>query len=272
MTKCQICGHENPEGTEYCEDCGASLSVSGAGGTGTAAPATPATPDGSAPPVVAASPAAAGTAATGASPEGVAPPVPMGTGAPAASAPAAPDAPVPAPDEGFRIPITPASETDAGTTARIPVNAAPDAAGSPASPAAPASTGSAAPTPATGGGGASQGGTNPRMVAQRYGAATGDEFPLLGERLIVGRFDAETGPVDIDLSSVPESAHLSRHHAELYREADGRWHVKDLGSTNGVFVKSPGSATFGPRLTEPRALTSGDEVAFGNARFIFRAD
>lgn len=113
---------------------------------------------------------------------------------------------------------------------------------------------------------------NPRLVVKRYGAVTPEEIPLQGDRLVVGRFDPESGPVDIDLSTAPEAAQLSRHHAELYREADGRWYVKDLGSTNGVFVKRPDSATFGPRLTTPSALTPGDEVAFGNARFIFKAD
>jgi pSer/pThr/pTyr-binding forkhead associated (FHA) protein len=115
-------------------------------------------------------------------------------------------------------------------------------------------------------------GQNPRLVGVRYGAPTGDEHPLLGQRLVVGRFDAETGPVDIDLSQAPESEQISRQHAEIYREADGGWFVKDLGSTNGVFVKTTGAATFGPRLTAPQALTSGDEIGFGNARFIFQTD
>ena len=90
--------------------------------------------------------------------------------------------------------------------------------------------------------------------------------------LKIRRFDPESGPVDIDLSDSPESGQLSRHHAELYREGDGGWYVKDLGSTNGVFVKRPGSSTFGPRITAPAALNPGDEVAFGNARFLFKAD
>jgi hypothetical protein len=114
--------------------------------------------------------------------------------------------------------------------------------------------------------------TNPRLAVKRYGVVTAEEIPLLGERLVVGRFDPESGPVDIDLSGAPEAGQLSRHHAELYREADGQWHVKDLGSTNGVFVKRPESNTFGPRLTTPVALHPGDEVAFGNARFVFVAD
>ncbi len=114
--------------------------------------------------------------------------------------------------------------------------------------------------------------TNPRLAVKRYGVVTAEEIPLLGERLVVGRFDPESGPVDIDLSGAPEAGQLSRHHAELYREADGQWHVKDLGSTNGVFVKRPESSTFGPRLTTPVAINPGDEVAFGNARFVFVAD
>ncbi len=113
---------------------------------------------------------------------------------------------------------------------------------------------------------------NPRLAWKRYGAITAEEIPLQGDHLVVGRFDPETGPVDIDLSAAPEAGQLSRHHAELYREASGAWYVKDLGSTNGVFVKRPDSSTFGPRVTTPTVLSPGDEVAFGNARFIFKAD
>jgi len=107
-------------------------------------------------------------------------------------------------------------------------------------------------------------------VAIRYGAPTGDEIPLFGQRLLVGRFDPETGPVDIDLSEAAESGHISRQHGELYREGEGNWMVRDLGSTNGVFLKSEKDASFGPRITVPRPLQDGDEVAFGNARFIFK--
>jgi hypothetical protein len=109
-----------------------------------------------------------------------------------------------------------------------------------------------------------------RLVINRYGAPTGEEIPLLGDRLIVGRFDPETGPVDVDLSNAPGAEHISRQHGELYRQADGRWTVRDLGSTNGIFVRQGGQVGFGPRIAEPRPLSDGDEVAFGNARFTFR--
>jgi pSer/pThr/pTyr-binding forkhead associated (FHA) protein len=108
-------------------------------------------------------------------------------------------------------------------------------------------------------------------MVKRHGALTGDEVLLQGQRIVVGRFDPETGPVDIDLSSAPEASHISRLHGEIYYEQDGRWMVRDLGSTNGIFVKSGSEASFGPRITEPRPLADDDEVAFGNARFIFKA-
>ena len=53
---------------------------------------------------------------------------------------------------------------------------------------------------------------------------------------------------------------LSRRHAELSAQADGRLCVTDLGSTNGTFVNRE-------RLCGPRVLAEGDVVHFGNAEF-----
>jgi hypothetical protein len=154
-----------------------------------------------------------------------------------------------------------AGSARAGAPIASGADASAAAGGSPAVPTSQPPAG--APTPAGG---------QPRLVSKRYGALTGEEIPLLGERLVVGRFDPETGPVDIDLSSIPETQHISRQHGELYREADGRWFVRDLGSTNGVFVKRASDASFGQRITQPREIANGDEVAFGNARFVFRLE
>ena len=110
-----------------------------------------------------------------------------------------------------------------------------------------------------------------KLGVKKFGNATGDFIPLQGERLMVGRFDASSGPVDIDLSSLPGAEHISRHHAELYREA-GQWFVRDLGSTNGVFVRKGGQSAFSPRLQEPTALADGDELAFGNLMLTFHQD
>ena len=177
-------------------------------------------------------------------------------------------------------PVTSAAMPAMAVSSATPPSAAPQAApsaataaeadrgaGSPASPGGTTSAG-AAPAPASPPAATGQ----PRLVSKRYGALTGEEIPLLGERLVVGRFDPETGPVDVDLSSIPETQHISRQHGEIYREADGRWFVRDLGSTNGVFVKRSADSSYGQRITQPREIANGDELAFGNARFVFRAD
>jgi pSer/pThr/pTyr-binding forkhead associated (FHA) protein len=90
----------------------------------------------------------------------------------------------------------------------------------------------------------------------------------MGDRVTIGRFDPESGPIDIDMGRLPEAAYVSRHHAELWRDASGQWMVKDLGSRNGTFVRS-GDAQF-QRTTGDHPLKDGDELALGNARFEFR--
>ena len=221
MITCQICQHENPEGAEYCENCGAALPAESTPASVTTPPATDAM-----------------------TPADVSPQEASPVAEPA----------------GQTAPLTVPPDMEA-SDATAPAGASVD----PAEAAVAQAPAESAPATASTG-------QNPRLVGVRYGAPTGDAHPLLGQRLVVGRFDAETGPVDIDLSQAPESEQISRQHAEIYREADGRWFVKDLGSTNGVFVKTAGAATFGPRLTAPQALTSGDEIGFGNARFIFQMD
>lgn len=108
-----------------------------------------------------------------------------------------------------------------------------------------------------------------KLLVKRFGALTGDEIPLQGTRLIVGRFDPSSGPVDIDVTGLTGAEHVSRRHAELFSEG-AVWKVRDLGSTNGVFVRKNGESAFAPRLQDAMDLHDGDEVAFGNAMFIFR--
>ena len=110
-----------------------------------------------------------------------------------------------------------------------------------------------------------------KLFAKRHGALSDDAIPLSGARLVVGRFDPSTGPVDIDVTEMGGAEHISRRHAELYTES-GVWKVRDLGSTNGVFLKRAGEESYGPRLQEPAELSDGDEIAFGNVVFAFRQD
>lgn len=111
--------------------------------------------------------------------------------------------------------------------------------------------------------------TAARLGVKRFGALSGDAIPLGGPRLVLGRFDASTGPVDIDVTGLQGAEHISRRHAELYFER-GAWWVRDLGSTNGVYVKRPGDAQFSPRVEVPTRLGHGDELAFGNLMLTFQ--
>jgi len=105
---------------------------------------------------------------------------------------------------------------------------------------------------------------------RRGGALTNQVFSL-GERGILGRFDPETGPVDVDLAPLPEAVYVSRHHAEIWRDASGRWFVKDLGSGNGTFLCPAGQRLF-QKVHGDQILHDGDEIALGNARFEFRSE
>jgi len=113
--------------------------------------------------------------------------------------------------------------------------------------------------------------TPAKLGVKKFGALTGETIPLMGTHLIVGRFDPSTGPVEIDVSSLPGAEHISRRHAEIYFE-DGAWKVRDLGSTNGVFVKKAAESAFSPRLQTPMTLGAGDELAFGNMVLVFLVD
>ncbi|MFP4222183.1 MAG: FHA domain-containing protein, partial [Phormidium sp.] len=95
------------------------------------------------------------------------------------------------------------------------------------------------------------------------------EFPV-HQISLIGVFDPDSGPVDIDLESFIGGETVSRHHAEIYPEA-GTWMVKDLGSTNGVFIKPQGQSRFSARITRPTPLNPGDEVAFGKVQFFVQA-
>lgn len=96
------------------------------------------------------------------------------------------------------------------------------------------------------------------------------EFSLEEESAIIGIFDPDSGPVDIDLEEFPGSDTVSRQHAEIYQE-NGVWKIQDLGSTNGIFLKPYGQRRFSARITQPEALNIGDEVAIAKIRFLFQS-
>ena len=84
----------------------------------------------------------------------------------------------------------------------------------------------------------------------------------------MGRSDSVPGSVQVDLENFPQSETVSRKHGIVYRE-ETDWKVKDLGATNGIFIKSFGQTRFSRKITVPEKLNSGDEIAFGRVRLLF---
>ncbi|MEQ1820892.1 MAG: FHA domain-containing protein [Fimbriimonadaceae bacterium] len=103
----------------------------------------------------------------------------------------------------------------------------------------------------------------PRIILKRSGAET-DEVFAVTDGAIIGRFDPNVGPVDIDLGSLAEAVYISRKHATLSYEEDS-WKLTDLGSSNGTFILR---GDF--ERVETCDLEDGTEFALGNARFVFK--
>lgn len=104
------------------------------------------------------------------------------------------------------------------------------------------------------------------LTLKRQNAETDDVFVLVPPAT-VGRFDPSVGPIDVDLGTLPEGQYVSRKHAR-FEVVDGAWVLRDLGSSNGTFVLIPGQDF--TRIESDHVLSDGEEIAFGNARFVFR--
>lgn len=110
-------------------------------------------------------------------------------------------------------------------------------------------------------------GATARLIPKQAGSPV-PEFILDSSSAIIGRFDPDTGPVEVDLGGFHGDETVSRHHGEIYLEG-GQWKIKDLGSTNKIFIKPAGHNRFGPNITMPSTLNSGDEIAIGQVRLLF---
>ncbi len=86
------------------------------------------------------------------------------------------------------------------------------------------------------------------------GPASGQEFPLDGDEVVIGR--ASDNPV-----SVPDTS-VSRKHA-LLRKAEGGWALSDLGSGNGTMLN-------GEAIADETQLSDGDTIALGDSEFTFK--
>ena len=56
---------------------------------------------------------------------------------------------------------------------------------------------------------------------------------------------------------------VSRRHAEIERQADGRWSIRDVGSLNGTYVNR--------ERIEEAVLSAGDEVQIGKFKLVYLA-
>ncbi|MEM8777596.1 MAG: FHA domain-containing protein [Cyanobacteria bacterium P01_G01_bin.49] len=112
-----------------------------------------------------------------------------------------------------------------------------------------------------------------KIILKRGGVLTEKTFLISGKQAIIGRFDPDSGPVDIDLSCLEaaEVDYLSRHHAKIWCNDFGEWFLKDLGSKNGSFFRSPPDLKF-ERVTGEQQIRKGYEIALGNVQFEFCQD
>ena len=89
---------------------------------------------------------------------------------------------------------------------------------------------------------------DPRVIWEKR------EFPLQEGENLLGRSEDATARID--------AATVSRHHARILVSKGGAT-LEDLGSKNGTFLR-------GQRVSAPRVLRDGDEIALGRIRLAFR--
>ncbi len=121
----------------------------------------------------------------------------------------------------------------------------------------PPSTGKPVPRRPTSGSAAARPRSAPARAAAKLtaqaGPASGQEFPLNGDELVIGR--SADNPVAIPDTSV------SRKHA-LVRKTDSGWAVSDLGSGNGTTLN-------GEALADETPLNDGDVIVIGDTELVY---
>ena len=106
-----------------------------------------------------------------------------------------------------------------------------------------------------------------KLIPKQIGAPI-PEFIIDSNNAIIGKFNPEIGPVEIDLDGIYGDNTVSLTHAEIYFK-NNQWQIKDMGSTNGIYIKHIGKTRFGYRINKPEILNSGDEIAIGKIRLLF---
>jgi hypothetical protein len=110
---------------------------------------------------------------------------------------------------------------------------------------------------------------NPRVTARlvvERGGRVGREFAITGIETNIGRWDADSGIFpDIDLDEDDPEAKISRRHARIINH-NGQYYIEDLGSTNGTFVNRGRRLLPGKR----QVLQNGDEIIVGKTFLKFQ--
>ncbi|HJQ69922.1 MAG TPA: FHA domain-containing protein [Blastocatellia bacterium] len=106
---------------------------------------------------------------------------------------------------------------------------------------------------------------NARLLIER-GGRIGKEFPITGIETNIGRWDADGGIFpDVDLDEDDPEAKISRRHARIINH-NGQYFIEDLGSTNGTFVNRGRRLLPGKR----HMLQNGDEIIVGKTFLKFQ--
>ena len=112
-------------------------------------------------------------------------------------------------------------------------------------------------------------GDNSRVTARlliERGGRVGREFSITGIETNIGRWDADSGIFpDVDLDEDDPEAKISRRHARIINH-NGQYFIEDLGSTNGTFVNRGRRLLPGKR----HMLQNGDEIIVGKTFLKFQ--
>lgn len=104
-----------------------------------------------------------------------------------------------------------------------------------------------------------------RLIVER-GGRVGREFPITGIETNIGRWDADSGIFpDVDLDEDDPEAKVSRRHARIVTH-NSQYFIEDLGSTNGTFVNRGRRLLPGKR----HMLQNGDEIIVGKTFLKFQ--
>lgn len=248
MIRCNNCGTDNLDGSEYCDECGMKLSaailaqlpnspqMANASASAPPLPGMPQMPPISRPPAPPMPPMGVGNPAIAQ----MSPPRPMAEVSPAAGFPGQP------PVKGAYGPSTAPSIRPAGNE---PMGAAPPMANAQAVYNNKPNSGRA------------------KLIIQR-GGTIGKEFMLTDSESNIGRWDADGGIFpDVDLDQDDPEAKVSRRHARIIHQ-NGQYVIEDLGSTNGTFINRGRRLLPGNR----HPLTNNDEIIVGKTFLKFVMD